>query len=131
MTVIRVEVVVRVRVTGSISVFVFMRVKDDLKLTPEGIREPAKSPQIWNMRSALEPGNHGFSHTKTFRKLGLRLVRIQSQVQKRVRARGGDRFGIVRSWPSGASGRHERSLASSLSRLSKLANTPSNISVTG
>jgi hypothetical protein len=95
MLMLGVKMMVRVAVARAVSMRVSMFMKDDFKLSPEYVGNPAQRPQIWNMTAAFQTRNHRFCHAQTLGKLRLRLTGVAAQLQQFARALGGDTFGVV------------------------------------
>lgn len=86
---------VGVRVAGSIRVYVFVLMEDDLKAAPERIGDAAQRGEAWDVITALQARDHGLGHGKPFRELLLCFTRVGAKLEQAVSALGGDRDAVV------------------------------------
>ena len=82
---------------GAVGVHVFVLVKDDFDLPPEGVRYAAQRFQTGEMVAAFQSGNHGFSHSEARCQLFLCFGVIDTQIQQLSRALGRKFFAVERS----------------------------------
>jgi hypothetical protein len=99
---IRILMVMRVRVAGSVRVLVFVLVELDLQASAERIGDAAQGGQARDMIAPLETRDHGLSHLKPLRQLLLRLACMRPKLKQTVGALGGDQRAVVAWRPGGA-----------------------------
>lgn len=96
MTMVRIEVMVRMAVTGAVGMDVFMLVKNDLQLAAKHVGNPAQRSQAGHMGRTFEARDHRFRHAETLRQLQLGFARVGAEVQQLAGALRGNSLIVVR-----------------------------------
>jgi hypothetical protein len=81
MSVVRIEVMVRVAVTRPVGMGVFMLVEDNLKFATEDVGYAAEGSKIGDVHAAFETRNHRFRHAQALGELHLRLTGMGSKFE--------------------------------------------------
>src|ERR1700736_200290 len=83
------------RMSGTVSMRMFVFVEHDLQPTAERRGDAAKSGEAWNMIAALQPRDHRLRHTQAQRQLFLRFAGMSAQLDEPPRALGRERRAVV------------------------------------
>jgi hypothetical protein len=93
--VIAVVMAVRMRMSGTVSMRMFVFVEHDLQPPTERCGDAAKSVEAWNMIAALQPRDHRLRHAQAQRQLFLRFAGMGAELGKPSRALGSERRAVV------------------------------------
>ena len=93
--VIAVVMAVRMRMSGTVSMRMFVFVEDDLEPPAERRGDAAKSVEAWNMIAALQPRDHRLRHTQAQRQLFLRFAGMSAELDEPPGALGRERGAVV------------------------------------
>jgi hypothetical protein len=93
--VIAVVMAVRMRMSGTVSMRMFVFVEDDLEPPAERRGDAAKSGETWNMIAALQARDHRLRHTQAQRQLFLRFAGMGAELGEPPRAFGRERRAVV------------------------------------
>jgi hypothetical protein len=93
--VITVVMAVRMRMSGTVSMRMFVFVEHDLQPPAERRGDAAKSVEARNMIAALQPRDHRLRHTQAQRQLFLRFAGMGAELGEPPRAFGRERRAVV------------------------------------
>jgi hypothetical protein len=93
--VITVVMAVRMRMSGTVSMRMFVFVEHDLQPPAERRGDAAKSVEAWNMIAALKPRDHRLRHTQAQRQLFLRFAGMGAELGEPPRAFGREHRAVV------------------------------------
>jgi hypothetical protein len=93
--VITVVMAVRMRMSGTVSMRMFVFVEHDLQPPAERRGDAAKSVEACNMIAALQPRDHRLRHTQAQRQLFLRFAAMSAELDEPPRALGRQRGTVV------------------------------------
>ena len=85
----------RMRMSGTVSMRMFVFVEHDLQPPAEGCGDAAKSVEARNMITALQPRDHRLRHTQAQRQLFLRFAGMSAELDEPPRAFGRERRAVV------------------------------------
>ena len=80
---------------GSVRVYVFVLMEDDLKAASERIGDAAQCGEAWNVIAALQARDHRLGHGKQFRELLLCFTCVGAKLEQTVGALCGDSDAVV------------------------------------
>ena len=95
MLMIGIVVAMRVGMAGTVRVYVFMLVEDNLQPAPERIGDAAQGREAWDMIAALQARDHRLGHAEPIRQPSLCLTRLSPKLEQATSTFSGDHGAIV------------------------------------
>ena len=87
---------VGVRMTGAVSMLMFVLVEHDLQPSIERVGDSAEGGEAWDVMAVLQARDHRLCHPEAQRQLLLRFAGISAELDQPPRALGRDRRAVIR-----------------------------------